>query len=154
MLCTPLHSKSVWLAPGMCNNGEFFIIILSLRFFAGLGRTGTTSLRHALDLLGLGPCYSMRDTIKLNHSRLWLNISDAVSSGASDVELKLLFDQVFVSKQGRYCSSADHPGAVFFEQLMRLYPEAKVVLTVRDSADAWYKSAQVRLHTAVGSHCQ
>jgi hypothetical protein len=39
-----------------------------------------------------------------------------------------------------YRSSVDWPGAAFYEELMERYPDAKVILTVRDP-DRWYESA-------------
>ena len=39
---------------------------------AGFGRTGTDSMREALEILGFGPCHHMRELIKdPEHERLW-----------------------------------------------------------------------------------
>jgi hypothetical protein len=100
----------------------------------GLPRTGTASLQAALDELGFGPCYHMFELIRRpRRARLWLAAAEgrpvdwaAVLSG--------------------YRSTVDFPGAYFWRELLAAYPEAKVVLTVRD-ADRWFASV---LHMAKG----
>ena len=47
------------------------------------------------------------------------------------------FDRVL----GNYTSCADWPCSLFAEELLQAYPEAKVILTVRDNVDVWYQSA-------------
>ena len=94
---------------------------------AGFGRTGTTSLEAALEELGFGPCYSMADSLQSpEHAEAW----DAAARGAP-VDWRPLLEG--------YRSALDWPAASFYEELMEAYPEAKVVLTVRDP-EAWYES--------------
>ncbi|WP_433336683.1 sulfotransferase family protein [Spirillospora sp. CA-294931] len=95
---------------------------------AGFGRTGTASLKAALETLGLGPCYHMSEVIAdPSRVRRWLEIGEG---GAPD------WDEVFAG----YHSTTDWPAASYWRELADHYPEAKVILTVRDPAK-WYDSA-------------
>src|SRR5919199_3150253 len=95
---------------------------------AGFGRTGTMSLKVALEELGFGPCYHMTEVFaNPKHVKFW----EAAARG-EPVDWEELF-------RG-YRSSVDWPGAAFYEELMERYPDAKVILTVRDP-DRWYESA-------------
>lgn len=95
---------------------------------AGLGRTGTLSLKLALEHLSLGPCYHMTEVIAdIRRSvPLWI----AAGNGAPD------WDEVFHG----FGSTADYPGCMFWRQLIDYYPDAKVILTLRDP-DKWFESA-------------
>ncbi|MDP9485496.1 MAG: sulfotransferase family protein [Actinomycetota bacterium] len=94
---------------------------------AGLGRTGTTSLKAALERLGFGPCYHMTELFEHpEHLEAW---RAAARGETVDWEGPLK----------HYRSTLDWPGAPFYEDLMQGYPEAKVILTVRDP-DRWYES--------------
>lgn len=93
---------------------------------AGFGRTGTVSLRAALQHLGHGPVYHMLEVIKNpKHSLLWLGALDDRS--------------VLTQILAQYRSAIDWPSCHFWRELMALYPQARVVLTLRDSA-LWYDS--------------
>jgi len=92
---------------------------------AGFGRTGTTSLKAALEELGFDPCYE--DLFgHPEHVQLW----EAAARGKS-VDWNDLF--------GGYRATTDWPACSFYEELMHSYPEAKVILTVRDP-NRWYES--------------
>ncbi|KAL1919957.1 uncharacterized protein VTP21DRAFT_1889 [Calcarisporiella thermophila] len=93
---------------------------------AGLGRTGTLSLMSALEELGFGPCYH-RMRVKRSHYDVFVNAFKGK---------KVDWDQVF----DEYSSTVDWPSAAFYQQLMIKYPEAKIVLTVRDSSEKWSES--------------
>jgi len=94
---------------------------------AGFGRTGTLSLKSALEALGFGPCYHMMEVLdNPGHDRIWL---DALE-GTVPNWTALLAD---------YRSAVDWPSAFFWRELMVCYPSAKVILTVRDD-QAWYES--------------
>jgi Sulfotransferase domain len=100
---------------------------------AGFGRTGTLSLKAALEELGFGPCYHMREAIQhLDHVPMW---ESAARGEAVD------WDRVL----GGYRATVDWPGAAFYEQLCQNYPEARVILTVRDP-DRWYESASATIY--------
>jgi len=93
----------------------------------GFGRTGTDSLRLALDILGFGPCHHMRELLKdPEHNSLWR----AVAQGTPpDWDLLL----------GGYRSCVDWPSAHYWPQLVEAFPQAKVILTWR-SAESWWAS--------------
>lgn len=95
---------------------------------AGLGRTGTLSLKLALEDLGFVKCYHMTEVIAHpEHAPVW----DAAARGEA-VDWDALFEG--------YRAAVDWPPCRFYAELMQCYPEAKVILTVRD-ADRWYDSA-------------
>lgn len=95
---------------------------------AGFGRTGTDSLREALTVLGFGPCHHMHE-IRDNPKKAdpW---HDHFCGGAP-LDLDLLFDG--------YRSQVDWPGAHFWRESAERYPDAKVILSVRDP-EGWYAS--------------
>jgi hypothetical protein len=103
----------------------------------GVGRTGTLSLKAALERVGFGPCFHGRHV--LDHPDrlpLWL----AASEGRP-VDWAALF--------AGYESSVDWPGAAFWRPLREAFPAAKVVLTVRD-ADRWYESVDRTIYRMFG----
>jgi hypothetical protein len=94
---------------------------------AGVGRTGTLSLKVALERLGLGPCFHGRHV--LDHPDrlpLWRD-----AAAGKPVDWRAVF--------AGYTSSVDWPGAAFWRPLVEAFPAAKVILTVRDAED-WYDS--------------
>jgi hypothetical protein len=96
---------------------------------AGFGRTGTLSLKAALEELGFGPCYHMVEVMSHpQHVPIW----KAAASG-ENIDWKTFFKD--------YQSTVDWPGCSFYKQLMEEYPDAKVLLSVRDP-DSWYKSCR------------
>jgi hypothetical protein len=99
---------------------------------AGFGRTGTLSLKVALEQLGFAKCYHMTEVFaKPDHVGLW----DAAARG-EPVDWEALF-------QG-YQATVDWPGCNFYQDYLRPYPEAKVILTIRDP-DRWYDSASATI---------
>jgi len=96
---------------------------------AGFGRTGTLSMKAALEELGFGPCYHMTEVFSHpEHALLW----DAAARGETVNWQELL--------KG-YQATVDWPGCTFYQELMKVYPDAKVLLTVRDPEN-WYESVQ------------
>ena len=94
---------------------------------AGLGRTGTLSLKAALERIGYGPCYHMIEVLTAPElGRHWL---EHTPSGSHD------WEAVFHG----YRATVDWPAAAFWRELADRYPDAKVLLSVRD-ADRWYDS--------------
>jgi hypothetical protein len=93
---------------------------------AGLGRTGTASTKVALELLGLGNCYHMTEVMH-EPSRIqdWIDAAD----GKPD------WDATFDG----YGATVDYPGGTFWRELADYYPDAKVLLTVRDP-NKWFES--------------
>ena len=94
---------------------------------AGPGRTATFSMKFALEHLGFGPCYHMAEVFR--NARTAIAQWQAVADGGRD------WDTVFAG----YRSVTDNPGCVYWRELAEHYPDAKVVLTVRD-ADSWVES--------------
>jgi len=102
---------------------------------AGFGRTGTLSLYTALNILdGTSPCYHMLENFKWNHKSFWFRANEATTMKERERALK----EVLTDKG--YKAIVDFPGCVFYEDLMRMSPNAKVILSVRDSSTAWFKS--------------
>lgn len=93
---------------------------------AGLPRTATTTQMIALEMLGL-PCYHMRDMMAdpATSIPLWRKAFD----GEGD------WETLFAGKE----SIVDWPGSYHWRELMDVYPDAKVLLSVR-SAESWVQS--------------
>ena len=80
---------------------------------AGFGRTGTMTLKVALEQLGFGPCYHMVEVFKNPQaSGWWIDAADGKPDWAK------IFDG--------YNACVDWPGATFYAQLAQAYPDAKV----------------------------
>lgn len=98
---------------------------------AGFGRTGTKSLKTALEILGYGPCYHMIEVLEQQKNPDHLRIWDEAGQG-KPVDWTRLFQN--------YQATVDWPGAAFYQQLLDVFPSAKVLLSVRDP-QRWYESA-------------
>jgi hypothetical protein len=94
---------------------------------AGLGRTGTFSLKFALEHLGFGPCHHMAE--------VWANFSDQLPKWLGVVNGERDWDAVFAG----FSSAVDYPACTYWRELSAFYPEAKVILSVRDP-DSWFES--------------
>jgi Sulfotransferase domain len=93
---------------------------------AGLPRTGTLTQKLAIEQLGLGPCYHWVDVLAdLNRVEQW----DRALNGEAP------WGEIFTG----YRSTVDWPGGFFYRELSVAYPDAKVVLSVRDS-ERWAAS--------------
>ncbi|MBB40272.1 MULTISPECIES: sulfotransferase family protein [Hyphomonas] len=103
---------------------------------AGFGRTGTMSLKLALEQLGLGPCHHMIEVIGNGEKQvpLW----NDVLAGKPD------FDAIYDG----YNSAVDWPSAAFWKDLADYYPDAKIILSSR-SAESWYNSISETILAAV-----
>jgi len=98
---------------------------------AGFGRTGTLSLKHALERLGFGPCYHMAEVAaNPHHVDLWRR-----TWRGEDVWPEIFAD---------YHAAVDWPAAAFWRRLMDYYPKARVVLSLRDGA-SWFQSASATI---------
>ena len=94
---------------------------------AGLFRTGTSSLKAAIEQVDLGPCYHIEDCLQYREPQAWLAIQDAVRAGKSHGELKHMFDAIWQKPDRTYRAASDCPSQLFYKQLADVYPEAKVV---------------------------
>lgn len=105
---------------------------------AGLGRTGTTSLKAALEQLLGGPCYHMFEVFgHPEHPSQW-----SAAYRGDPVEWPALFDG--------YTAVVDWPAAGVWRQLAAAYPDAPVILSTRRDADTWWKSASETIFVALG----
>jgi len=94
---------------------------------AGFGRTGTLSLKTALERLGFGPCYHMVEVFpRPEHVKMWHRLA---------FENSMDWDLLF----GGFQATVDWPSARWWREIAEHYPQAKVLLSVRDP-EAWYKS--------------
>ncbi|HEV7163503.1 MAG TPA: sulfotransferase [Solirubrobacteraceae bacterium] len=93
---------------------------------AGMPRTGTLTQKMALEMLGVGPCYHMVNVL-------------------GDLQQAILWEQALAGKPNwaetfdGYQSTVDWPGGYFYRELAEFYPDAKVLLSVRDP-DSWERS--------------
>lgn len=94
---------------------------------AGLPRTATTTQAIAFEILGFGHCYHMRD-LMMDFEK-GLTLWEAAAEGRPD------WEAIFGDAQ----STCDWPGARYYKEILEHYPDAKVVLTVREP-EGWIKS--------------
>jgi Sulfotransferase domain len=94
---------------------------------SGFGRTGTMSLKRALEQLAFGPCHHMEEL--LLHSEQ-IHFWQGIVAGRT-----MNWEEVFAG----YNSQVDWPGAHVWQDLAAAYPQAKVIHTVRPE-EHWWKS--------------
>jgi hypothetical protein len=96
---------------------------------AGLGRTGTMSLKLALERLLGGTCHHMIEVFgHPDEVPVW----HAAMRGES-----VDFPQLLAG----YTAIVDYPGAAVWRELAAAFPDAPVLLSTRSSAEAWWESA-------------
>ncbi len=104
---------------------------------AGLGRTGTLSLKYALEQLLGGACYHMREVFAHpEHIESW-----GRAARGDMPEWRTLFRD--------YAAVVDWPAASFWPELSQAFPDALILLSVRDP-QAWWTSANNTIFTAMG----
>lgn len=104
---------------------------------AGLGRTGTTSLKVALEYLLDGPCYHMIDVNRHpSHVDFWH--AAAADHGKADW-------QGFFAD---YAAAVDWPAAAFWPELSAIFPDALILLSVR-SPESWWRSANTTIFPSI-----
>jgi hypothetical protein len=108
---------------------------------SGFGRTGTMSLKRALEQLGFGPCHHMEEI--LAHPEQVRHWQAFVAGRAVN------WDEVFAG----YRSQVDWPGAHAWQELAAAYPQAKVVHTVRPE-EQWWKSFSATIAALLASSHQ
>lgn len=102
---------------------------------AGFGRTGTLSLKFALEKLGFSKCYHMMEVIAHpDHTGIW---RDAFRKQAVDWDA--LFDG--------YRAAVDWPACNWWRELAEYYPDAKVILSTRDPG-RWYASVRDTIYAS------
>lgn len=143
-------------------NEELFII--------GVGhpRTGTSSMRDALNQLGF-KCYHMDHVYKnkdKNHQKEWINIgaqkmalkkSKNITSYKqwNDIHIDYNWDKIFKSTSDGipYRACTDAPCLAFYQEIMKYYPNHKIILTIRDSYKSWYQSAMDTIYYSSRYYC-
>lgn len=94
---------------------------------AGFGRTGTLSLKTALEKLDCGPCYHMMEVFpRPEHVAMWHRLAFGQPMD---------WDELFRG----FRATVDWPSSRWWREIAVHYPAAKVLLSVRDP-EAWYKS--------------
>ena len=97
---------------------------------AGFGRTGTESMKRALEMLGFGPCYHMYEVYPdPARYKMWQDILDG--------EITPDWDHVFDGFQ----ATVDWPACTYWRELSAQFPEAKILLTIR-SSESWLASME------------
>jgi len=100
---------------------------------SGFGRTGTLSMKYALEELGFDPCYHMQEVVKNpSHLKLW---HDIVMGKPKN------WDKIFTG----FRATVDFPASIYYKELMEKYPDAKVVHTIRDP-ERWYNSTHETIY--------
>ena len=104
---------------------------------AGMGRTGTHSLKLALEMLGLGPCHHMSEVMaRPGQKEIW---RAAGRGEPTDWDM---------AYQG-YRSAVDWPTVHFWRELAAYYPNARIILTVRDPV-RWHESVMNTIARSMG----
>lgn len=111
--------------PAGCDTDSMGLLVVG----AGLGRTGTKSLKQALELLLGGPCYHMAEVFnRPNHVDFWRRAGEG-----EEVDWQNVFDG--------YLAAVDWPMASFWEEIASAYPDAIILHSMRRDADTWFTSA-------------
>nr|6B50_A Chain A, Sulfotransferase oxamniquine resistance protein [Schistosoma mansoni] len=111
---------------------------------AGLPRTGTKSLKNALEIIYHKPCYHMFEIIFNKQSDIikWQNLihdSHMITTPPPlTTKTIAIYDKLKELLDG-YIATTDLPTCGFYKDLMNIYPNAKVLLTIRDKYD-WLHS--------------
>ena len=115
---------------------------------AGLPRTGTSSLVTAMEILGFGPSFHFTEVVyNPEYASTFKRLLQAFRMSGSHFtpknkeESDAMKDQLRDIYRG-YKSTFDNPSCHFVPELMELYPHAKVLLSIRDHDETWYKSVQ------------
>ncbi len=106
----------------------------------GLGRTGTSSLKLALERLLGGRCHHMAEVLadRERQLALWAPVLRGEMVN---------WEEVFAG----YVAQVDFPGAAFWQEISGAFPDALVVLSTRP-AESWYRSAASTIFQLDGDH--
>ena len=107
---------------------------MSLRVVgAGLPRTGTKSLKEALERLLQGPCYHMAEVFEhLDHVPVW---REALKGRPPD------WNEVLAG----YVAAVDWPASAFWRELSGANADAIVLLSMRKSPQVWWESVDATI---------
>ena len=117
------RSTAQWRKNDISGHADYLHVI-----GAGLPRTGTSSLKEALEILGFDPCHHMTELFD--------------KRGRSEEFIRAYRGEKvdFFGLMKGYGSTVDAPTTDFYKQIHQAYPKAKIVLTVRDSDEKWFES--------------
>lgn len=107
---------------------------------AGVGRTGTMSLKTGLEVLLAQPCYHMLEVF--NHPDHVPSWREAAEGGKVD----------WVALLDGYAATSDFPACLFWPEILEANPEAVVVLSTRNDSKAWWESASQTIFAIDGAH--
>jgi 8-oxo-dGTP pyrophosphatase MutT (NUDIX family) len=100
---------------------------------AGLPRTGTNSLKAALERLLGGPCYHMLEVFEhLDHAPMWRRALAGDATGWQE------------AIQG-YVAAVDWPESAIWQQVAEANPAAQVLLSTRKDAETWWSSVDATI---------
>ena len=102
---------------------------------AGFPRTGTTTLKKSLEILGYSKTYHMKELL-VNpwYLKYWTRLRDTGTTQWEEL-------------YSGYQATVDFPCYPWYKEHLEKYPEAKVILTIRDF-DSWYESVMKTVYTA------
>ena len=103
---------------------------------AGLGRTGTHALKLALEMLGFAPCYHMVDVLAHPEAASRIGVWNAITAGETP-DWPAVFEG--------YSATVDWPACNYYRELLQIWPDARVILTVRTDAERWFESARATI---------
>lgn len=103
---------------------------------AGMGRTGTMSLTEALNILG----YKTYHYLDVSHHQAWADLASGKKTSEEVIEM--------IAREG-YNATLENPTSDIYQDILKKYPNAKVVLTVRDTPEAFCKSWKTLFDTMV-----
>jgi Sulfotransferase domain len=107
---------------------------------AGVGRTGTLSLKTALEQLLGQPCYHMLEVFgHPEHVSFW---HEAAEGGKVD----------WAGTLSGYGATSDFPACLFWQEILDANPDAVVVLSTRKDSRSWWASASQTIFAISGSH--
>lgn len=91
----------------------------------GLPRTGTSSLQRGLKTLGFSPCHHMvtdvlGESFPYRNGRKWLQIFELTEKDQRQAAIRAIFEE------GGFKATVDFPPSMFVEDLVEMYPDAKV----------------------------
>lgn len=102
---------------------------------AGFPRTGTSTLKECLQILGYTKTYHMKELlVNPDDLHFWTTLKE---TGTTD------WDNLYDG----FAATVDFPGYPWYKQHMKQYPDAKVILTVRPFAK-WYTSVNSTIKNA------
>jgi len=107
---------------------------------AGMGRTGTTSLKAALETLLKGPCFHFLEY--KSHPELmapWLSLIQTNPLRSDPGEFADVPISQWEAVMPGYVACVDEPASYYWKQLSDAFPKALVILSVRDT-DSWWNS--------------